>query len=614
LAELPMLPDDEHHRVLVKWNATSADYAQEKCLHRLFMEQASRTPDAIAVVDEESELSYGELDRRSNQLAHHLRGLGVGVESVVGLCVERSIEMVVGLLGILKAGGTYLPLDPTYPAERLSYMLTDAGASVVVMQATVEAALGEAAVCRVRLDADREAIAGEADVAPSSAVRPDNLAYVIYTSGSTGRPKGVMVAHKALMNFLAGMARDLPVSRDDVVVAVTPVSFDIAGLEIFLPLSVGARTVVTSRDVAQSGEELRRKLTEVGATLLQATPASWRMLFEAGWEGGELKALCGGEALAPDLAASLARASSEAWNMYGPTETTIWSTASRLRGGGDVRIGRPILNTQVYVLDGHGQPAAIGVAGELHIGGAGLARGYRGRAGLTAERFVPSPFGEGERLYRTGDVARWRVDGELEYLGRIDHQVKLRGYRIELGEIEAQLVQHPQIGQAVVVADEDGNGEKRLVAYVVAGGSETALEPAELRSHLQRSLPDHMVPAAFVKLTALPLTPNGKIDRKALPKPGTDGLVRGAYVAPRTETEEVLAGIWSEVLGLERIGVYDNFFELGGHSLMATRVVVRIRDRLGFELPLRTMFETPTIAEIASRILPDGWEEEAVQI
>jgi len=614
LSTVSLLSEAERRQVVEEWNATAAAYPQADCLHELFTAQAAKTPDAMAVIDEAGELSYRELERRSNRLAHHLRGLGVSAESVVGLCVERSAELVVGLLGILKAGGAYLPLDPAYPVERLDYMVSDAGAAVVVTQAAVEARLGEAAVRRLRLDADRAAIEREPDTAPLHAVHPDNLAYVIYTSGSTGRPKGVMVAHQAVVNFLTAMARDLQASHDDVVVAVTPVSFDIAGLEIFLPLTVGARMVLASREVAQDGDALRQKITEVGATLLQATPSSWRMLFEAGWQGGELKALCGGEALAPDLAASLARASSQAWNMYGPTETTVWSTSSRLGESGEVLIGRPILNTQVYVLDRHGRPAAIGVAGELHIGGAGLARGYFGRAGLTAERFVPSPFGDGVRLYRTGDLARWRLDGELEYLGRIDHQVKLRGYRIELGEIEAQLVQHPQIGQAVVVADEDGRGERRLVAYVIAGSSETELEPADLRSHLQRSLPDHMVPAAFVQLAALPLTPNGKIDRKALPKPGVDGLARGIYEAPRTETEQVLAGIWSEMLGIERIGIHDNFFELGGHSLLATRVIVRIRDRLGFELPLRTLFETPTIAEIAIRILPDGWEEDVIGV
>jgi amino acid adenylation domain-containing protein len=387
----------------------------------------------------------------------------------VGLCVERSLEMVIGLLGILKAGGAYLPLDPGYPAERLAYMLGDARAAAVVTQAELVEQLRPGQQARVVcLDTDWSTIAGQPGQLPVSAAEPGHLAYVIYTSGSTGQPKGVMVRHGAVVNFLTAMARQPVLSQADVLVAVTPISFDIAGLELFLPLMIGARVEVVSQEVAQDGRKLIRVLDAVGATALQATPSSWRMLFEAGWQPDGVKALCGGEAMPRDLAGKLTASCIEAWNLYGPTETTIWSALYRLNTDGDVRIGRPIWNTQIYVLDGHLNPVPIGVGGELYIGGVGVARGYLNRPSLTGERFVPSPFGDGERLYRTGDLARWRADGELEYLGRIDHQVKLRGYRIELGEIEAALLEHAAVKQAVVVAREDDPGEKLLVAYVVS--------------------------------------------------------------------------------------------------------------------------------------------------
>jgi amino acid adenylation domain-containing protein len=535
VSELPLLAEVERHQLLDEWNATAAAYPRDKCVHDLFAEQAGRTPDAVALIFEDQELSYVELDRRSNQLAHHLRELGVGPEVIVGLCVERSLELVVGLLGIVKAGGAYLPLDPSYPAERLAYMLADARSPILVTQAGLEQVLPAHGARVVRLDADWEEISAAPMLAPVSiGTGPDNLAYVIYTSGSTGRPKGVMVRHGAVVNLLSSMAQAPGLEPLDTMASVTPLSFDIAGLEIYLPLLQGARLAVMPRALALDGGRLRERLAAVGASVMQATPATWRLLREAGWEGEELKVLCGGEALPVDLAQSLAAGSTQVWNLYGPTETTIWSTVGRLRPGGPVTIGRPIGNTQTYILDDRLQPVPMGVIGELYIGGIGLARGYASRPDLTAERFVPSPFGEGERLYRTGDLARWRADGELEYLGRIDHQVKVRGYRIELGEIEARLGEHESIGQAVVVAREDVPGDKRLVAYVVSSGE--GVDAAELRAHVQRSLPEYMVPSAFVALEALPLTPNGKVDRRALPAPEGDVMARGAYVAPRTPT------------------------------------------------------------------------------
>jgi acyl-coenzyme A synthetase/AMP-(fatty) acid ligase/acyl carrier protein len=399
----------------------------------------------------------------------------------------------------------------------------------------------------------------------------------------------------AVVNLLSSMAKTPGLEQSDVLAAVTPLSFDIAGLEIYLPLLQGARLVVIPNAMALDGMGLRERLEAVGANVMQATPASWRLLQGVGQSPAKFKVLCGGEALAADLAGALTAASSGVWNLYGPTETTIWST-----------------------VDGSLEPAPIGVVGELYIGGAGLARGYANRAGLTAERFIPSPFGRGERLYRTGDLARWRPEGELEYLGRIDHQVKLRGFRIELGEIETALAEHPEVRQAVVVAREDGPGDKRLVTYVVVA-DEAATDVGALRAHLKQSLPDYMVPASFVALASLPLTPNGKVDRKALPAPEAgEGVAREAYVAPRTPTEEMLASIWCEVLKLDRVGVHDNFFELGGHSLLAMQVTARIRQIFAVELALLTLFESPTVAELGTRLEQrhgaEAWSERVAEL
>jgi amino acid adenylation domain-containing protein/natural product biosynthesis luciferase-like monooxygenase protein len=479
LSELPLMDAVERNRLIKEWNATAADYPRQQCLHELFMLQAMRTPEAVAVVCEGQQLSYGELDRRSNQLAHHLRELGVGPEVVVGLCIDRSLEMVVGLLGILKAGGAYLPLDPNYPADRLAYMIRDAKTPVVVMQAQLCSQLPAHDGCVVRIDADWDKIALRPETEAVNTAYPANLAYVIFTSGSTGKPKGISVSHASVVNFLSDMARVPGIDQSDVLAAVTPISFDIAGLELYLPLIIGARVVIMSRQTAVDGTRLKAALEASAATIVQATPSTWRLLVEAGWKPvNQLKILCGGEALPTDLAARLVERSASTWNLYGPTETTIWSTLSRVSVEQSPTIGGPIANTQVYVLDEHGDLVAIGVPGELYIGGAGLARGYFGRADVTAERFVPSPFGDGERLYRTGDLVRHLANGQLEYLGRLDHQVKVRGYRIELGEIEAGLLAHEAVAQAIVVARDDGAGDKRLVAHVVPRQGPSASKPA----------------------------------------------------------------------------------------------------------------------------------------
>jgi amino acid adenylation domain-containing protein len=608
ISELNILTDEERRRLLVEWNSTAADYPSDRCLHELFEAQAARTPDAAAVEFDGEELTYAELDARSDQLARHLRALGVGPETRVGICVERSLEMVVGLLGILKAGGAYVPLDPEYPHERIALMLEDSEVAVLLTQSSLLEALPAHGAHVLCLDAEADGGFREGEEGP--AARPLNTAYVIYTSGSTGRPKGVEIPHRAVVNFLHSMRREPGLAGGDVLLAVTTLSFDIAALEIFLPLSVGAKLCVVSREVASDGARLASAIESAGATVVQATPATWRMLLESGWEGGpRLRILCGGEALDRDLAERLRARCSVLWNMYGPTETTVWSALRRVgEGRGTVSIGRPIANTEIYLLDAQLRPVPAGVAGELYIGGDGLARGYLKLPAMTAERFVPHPFGRrgGERLYRTGDLARYLADGNVEFLGRADHQVKVRGHRIEAGEIEAALKQRETVSEAVVVARDEADGEKRLVAYVVGRGETET--PAALRQFLRTKLPEYMIPSAFVALAALPLTPNGKVDRKALPAPEQSGESEGGYVAPRTQTEEVLAGVWASVLKVERVGVRDHFFDLGGHSLLATRILARVGELFRVKFPLRRFFETPTIEELARAI---GQEQRA---
>jgi amino acid adenylation domain-containing protein/non-ribosomal peptide synthase protein (TIGR01720 family) len=605
VSELPLLTQRERYQLLVEWNNTTQEYPQDKCIHQLFEEQVERSPDAIAVVFEDKQLTYRELNQRANCLAHYLKTLSVGPEVLVGICVERSSEMVVGLLGILKAGGAYVPLDPTYPTERLGYMLEDSLVQVLLTSAQLVKSLPKHKAGVVCLDTNWEQIAMQSDSNPVNGVTRDNLAYVIYTSGSTGKPKGVQIFHRAVVNFLISMRLAPGLTERDVLLCVTTLSFDIAALELFGPMIVGARVVMVSREVASDGQQLSETLTKSGATVMQATPASWRLLLEAGWQGNkQLKILCGGEPMTRDLANQLQARTASLWNMYGPTETTIWSTVYEVESGkGAVPIGRPIANTQIYLLDQHLQPVPIGVPGELYISGDGVARGYLNRPDLTDEKFIPNPFNNqpGSRLYKTGDQARYLSDGNIEFKGRIDNQVKIRGFRIELGEIEAAIAQYPGVRETVVIAREDVPGHKYLVAYIVPGSSD-ALASSDLRGFLKAKLPDYMIPGAFVILSALPLTPNGKVDRRALPTPEFHPELQRSLVAPRTPIEEMLASIWADVLRIEQVGVHHNFFELGGHSLLATQVISRVRDTFAVELPLRSLFEAPTIAEFASRV------------
>jgi amino acid adenylation domain-containing protein len=601
LSELRLMPDAELRQLTHDWNETATAYSSDKCFHHLFEGQAARTPDSTAVTFEGESLSYRELNERANRLARRLLALGVGADSLVGVCVERSVEMVVALLGVMKAGGAYVPLDPSYPQERLAFMLEDSAARVLVTQRRLLGALpavGAQVLCLD--DAQEDGDGTNLDVH----VMPWQVAYTIYTSGSTGRPKGVQVPHRALTNFLETMRDEPGMGDSDVLVAVTSLSFDIAALELYLPLTLGARLVLASRDEASDARLLSRLLSDSGATVMQATPSTWSMLLDSGWRAQGLKALCGGEALPKELASRLVESGARLWNMYGPTETTIWSSAEEVSASDIITIGRPIANTRLYVVDERMRPAPVGVSGELLIGGDGLARGYLKRPALTAEKFIPDPFsGEaGARLYRTGDVARRLADGRVECMGRNDEQVKIRGHRIELGEVEAALESHPQVGRAVAAAKGAGGG-RRLVAYVVCAAGAEVPGAAELRGHVRARLPEYMAPSAFVVLDALPLTPNGKVDRKGLPEPEVSGPAEESYVAPRNSVEEVLCAIWAEVLGVERVGVEDNFFDLGGHSLLVTQAASRVRSAFGVELPPRKFFEAPTVAAMAGALV-----------
>ncbi|MBW4645647.1 MAG: amino acid adenylation domain-containing protein [Goleter apudmare HA4340-LM2] len=579
-------------------------------IHQLVESQVSLTPDKVAVIFQNQQLTYRDLNEKANQLAHYLQSLGVGSETLVGICVERSLLTVIGLLAILKAGGAYVPLDPSYPSERLAFMLEDSQLPVLITQQHLSDKLTQHSAKIVALDSDGEAIACCSKENPINLVSSNNLAYTIYTSGSTGKPKGVQIIHAAVVNFLLSMQQEPGLTDQDVLLAVTTISFDIAVLELFLPLIVGATTVIVSREVATDAIQLSKIINKSNATVMQATPATWRMLLAVGWQGNQnLKILCGGEPLTRHLANQLLERSSSVWNMYGPTETTIWSTVYQVEPGDQpIPIGHPILNTQIYVIkeparrkDDTLEPVVGEDEGQLYIGGLGLARGYGNRPELTSEKFVTDPFSNDPtaRLYKTGDLARYLPNGSVFIIGRMDHQVKIRGYRIELGDIEATLSQHPQVQECVVVAREDSPGDLRLVAYVVLNSQEKNIHPAQLRGWLKEKLPDYMVPAIVVFMDKLPLTPNCKVDRRALPVPTLDLMEK--FVSPRTEIERQLSQIWAAILGVE-VGVYQNFFESGGDSLTSALLLHRIHEILKMELPLDCLFKAPTIAELAEII------------
>jgi amino acid adenylation domain-containing protein len=590
ISRLPTLPAEQWDR-LQSWNATTVSFASAATLPRLFESQAAESANNVAISFEGSSLTYGELNARANGLARVLVSAGAQRGAMVGVCMQRSPLLLISLLAVQKSGATYVPLDPEFPVERLAYMLADSGAKVLLSAGNLPSGLELPAGIAV-VDAAAVPKGSQANLPDTPG--PDDAAYVLYTSGSTGRPKGVVVSHGALANFLSSMRVRPGLSASDVLAAVTTVSFDIAGLELYLPVIVGARIELVSKQVATDGATLAELLDKSGATLLQATPATWRMLIEAGWQGNKrCRALCGGEAVSRSLADAILERVSELWNMYGPTETTIWSTVEQVeRGSAPINIGRPIANTQVYILDAAGEIAPIAVTGEICIGGAGVAIGYHQRPDLTAERFIPNPYSQAPeaRLYRTGDLGRWGSDGKLYHLGRSDHQVKIRGFRIELGEIEKALGAHRAIQHAVAAVREAGPEDPRLVAYVTFHeGDDVTI--TDLKRFLRNQLPDYMIPSIVVTLVSMPLTPNGKVDRAALPDPFAGQAVEKVTdELPATPIERVLAEAWQTVLKIERVGALDNFFELGGYSLLSLRVAKIVEKRTGRRLDPRTLF------------------------
>jgi amino acid adenylation domain-containing protein len=612
ISRLPMVTEAERHQIVVEWNETT-ELPLPPVLPEWIEAQVRRTPDDVAVVFERETLTYGELDRRATRLAHALRRLGVSADVLVGVLVERSLDMVVALVGIMKAGGAYLPLDPSFPRERLAYMVDDSGMRVLVTHRGLDQAVGVRSSSVVYLDGDQQDDGEQSfDAASLSPCSPEQLVHVLYTSGSTGKPKGVAIPHSALVNLLRVVQRNLEFGPNDTLLAISTLSFDLTGLEVFVPLVSGGRVVIASREDVIDPERLARRISDSGCTVMQATPTTWRALVNAGWQGvPHLQIITGGEPLPADLAHALLARCGKLWNMYGPTETTIYCTYLLVTAPptGITSIGRPMANTQIYPLDAHQNLLPVGVPGELYIGGVCLAREYLHRAELTRERFVPNPFAPGTRLYRSGDVGRWLPDGRVEWVARADFQVKVRGFRIEPGEIEATIARHPAIREAVVIAREDTPGAKRLVAYFVAPEAPADVVD-ELRTLIRTTLPDYMMPARFVSLESLPRTANGKVDRKALPAPtAEDGALSGTAVPPRTPTEAAVMQVFCEVMERSDFGVLQSFFDLGGHSLMAARLMSRLRSVARVDLPLRMLFERPTVAGLAEAIDALTWSE-----
>ncbi|HEY7414192.1 MAG TPA: amino acid adenylation domain-containing protein [Ktedonobacteraceae bacterium] len=623
ISALPLLSEQQREQMLHGWNATASAYPRERSLSQLFEEQVERAPEAIAVVSEQEQLTYRELDVRANQLAHHLQQSGVGPEVLVGVALERGVPLVVALLGILKAGGAYLPLDPSYPVERQAFMLEQAQVPVLLTQQSLLEKLPATSSQLFCLERDWPLVASAPTTACPNEAGPHNLAYVIYTSGSTGQPKGVQVSQQAVVRLVC-KTNYVQLQAADHVAQASNASFDAATFEIWGALLHGARLVGISKEVALSPTNLAAQLQEQAISTLFLTTALFNQVAQLQPQAfdGVRQVLFGGEKVEPQwVRAVLEQAGvGRVLHVYGPTENTTFSSWYEVREVAaqerTLPIGSPIANTQCYVVSRQGQLAPVGVVGELYVGGAGLARGYLSRPESTAEKFVPHPFSEqgGERLYRTGDLVRWLADGSLEFVGRQDGQVKLRGFRVELGEVEVVLSQHPALEKVVVLVREGESAEKRLIAYLVARGEQKPTS-SELRRYLQEKLPDYMVPAVYVFLEAFPLTPNGKLDRQALPAPdGVRPELETAYVPPRTEVEEILAGIWADVLGLEHIGISDNFFEIGGNSLTATRTISRIRETFQVELSLRVLFEMPDIAGLASAIVQSESAQKDIKI
>jgi amino acid adenylation domain-containing protein len=621
IANLPLLNKSELHQLLVDWNNTQADYPSDKCIHHLFEEQVQQHPDDIAVIFGNEQLTYQELNSRSNQLAQYLQKLGISSETLVGISIPQSIEMIIGLLAILKAGGAYLPLDPSYPQERLKFMLEDAQVSILLTQENLLKHFQGFSNQIISIDKDWEFITQEKEDNPKSHLNSDNLAYVIYTSGSTGKPKGVAVPHKAV-NRLVCNTNYIKLSPSDKIAQVSNTSFDAATFEIWGALLNGAQLIGISRDVMLSPNNFALELQQKHISILFLTTALFQQIARDVPETfASLRCLLfGGETVDKRWVKKIIKHGKpkNLIHVYGPTENTTFSSYYYVEelpeSVTSFPIGRPIQNTQIYILDPHLQPVPIGVTGELYIGGEGLAREYLNQTELTAEKFIPHIFSNQPktRLYKTGDLARYLPDGNIEFLGRIDNQVKIRGFRIELSEIEAVLSQHPAVRETVVIAGEDVPDDKYLVAYVVPNQEQILMQYVQgfaslLRQFLKEKLPEYMLPRAYMVLEYLPLTPNGKVDRRALPMPDTITFNNQDYVAPRSQVEKLLGEIWAKVLGKEQIGVHDNFFELGGHSLLATQLISRIRDTFQIDVTVRNLFEAPTIEQLAKCIDTMFW-------
>ncbi|WP_146047299.1 non-ribosomal peptide synthetase, partial [Pseudomonas syringae] len=608
VGELPLLSCEQRRQVLESFNDTAAAYPADKLLHQLFEEQAAQQPDALAVVDDAGSLTYGELNTRANQLAHYLIGLGIQPDDRVAICAQRSLEMVVGLLGILKAGGAYVPLDPAYPAERLAYLLQDSAPVAVLVQTSTADVLSLGSLPVINLD-DAALQAQSVQNPHVQGLTPAHLAYVIYTSGSTGLPKGVQVEHRNVARLFSATDAWFGFNANDVWALFHSFAFDFSVWEIWGALVHGGQLLIVPHLVSRSPQECYALLCDTGVTVLNQTPSAFRQLIAAQGESQQSHSLrqviFGGEALDTAMLqpwyARPANAGTQLANMYGITETTVHVTYYPLQAADAERtgvspIGRQIPDLQLYVLDALRQPVPLGVAGELYVGGAGVARDYLNRPDLNEERFLANPFSEqpGARLYRTGDLVRWLADGSLEYMGRNDDQVKIRGFRIELGEIEAKLAAHEAVHDAVVMAREDVPGDKRLVAYFTSSAENDHLHIETLRAHLQAQLPDYMVPTAYVCLESLPLTPNGKLDRKALPAPDLSSVISRQYQAPQGATERAIADIWQDLLSIDQVGRHDHFFELGGHSLLAVKLIERMR-QVGLSADVRVLFSQPTL-------------------
>lgn len=606
ICSIPIISDIEKEELFRTLNETNVVFDASDGIHMLFEKQAKKTPKCVSVKYEEKTLTYQELDSKSNQLANYLVELGVGPDALVGIYMDRCIDMLVALLGVLKAGGAYVPLDPDFPIQRITYMIDHSKPTVILTQEILHDDLPVCDAHKICLEKKWDKIAQYSNKGLGIKIDPQNLAYVMYTSGSTGMPKGVQIPHEALVNFMGSMAREPGIDPKDVLLAVTTLSFDISVLELFLPLLVGAKVVIANRTVATDGVLLSEMIKKEKITFMQATPTTWRLLFSAGWSmDRSFKVLCGGEPLPKDLANDLIQKAGGVWNMYGPTETTIWSTCYHLTDVDQkILIGKPIANTRIYLLDKQMNPVPLGVQGELYIGGAGLARGYLNQPKLTMERFIKDPFCDetDARMYKTGDWCRYLEDGNIEFYNRIDHQVKVHGFRIELGEIENALNHHPAVQEAAAAVLDGNNGNKRLIGYIVPINRAPSIET--LRDYLQEKLPYYMVPSIYVALEKMPLTPNAKIDRKALPEPDISRPdLDEAYVAPANEHEKKMAEIWRSALNIERIGIHDNFFVLGGDSLLVVRTVTKIQEEFSIDIRAAKLFQYPTISSLVAFLL-----------